>query len=540
MTGHFAEEDLTGGAVDRHQVALVEHDRGVEVDGDLLAREVDEQRLSPAHTRSAHPASDDGRVARLAPTGGEDALGGDHAAQVVGVGLGAHEDDPLAPLGPLRRVLGVQHDPADGRTRARRDGLGQAGDVAGLVEAREHEQRQLLAGDPGQRLVLVDDPLVNELAGDLERRLGGALADPRLQHPQLAALDGELDVAQVLVVRLEGGHVVQQLTVGVRDLGLQVVQRLGVADAGDDVLALRVHEEVAVHALLAGAGVAGEAHTGAGVLRHVAEDHRLHVHGRAEVVRDALLAAVEHRPLAHPGAEDRLDGGVELLAWFLGERLSGLMLDDRLELANQLLQVTRVQLGVLLDPPGGLDGLDLGLELVAFDVQHGLAEHLQQPPVGVPGEPLVAGERGQALDRLVVEPDVQDGVHHAGHGEHGARTHRDQQRVARVTEVVAHGLLHVVQVLGDLVVERVGGLALVEVDAAGVGRDREASGDGQADLDHLGEVGALPAEKRFLVLVALGEVEDVSGRHWGPSRCGGQRYAAQAAPFHHGRVLARD
>ena len=257
-------------------------------------------------------------------------------------------------------------------------------------------------------------------------------------------------------MRLEGGHVVQQLTVGVRDLGLQVVQRLGVADAGDDVLALRVHEEVAVHALLAGAGVAGEAHAGAGVLRHVAEDHRLHVHGRAEVVRDALLAAVEHRPLTHPGAKDRLDGGVELLAWFLGERLSGLMLDDRLELANQLLQVTRVQLGVLLDPPGGLDGLDLGLELVAFDVQHGLAEHLQQPPVGVPGEPLVAGEGGEALDRLVVEADVQDGVHHARHREHGARTHRDQQRVARVTQVVAHGLLHVVQVLGDLVVERVG------------------------------------------------------------------------------------
>ena len=32
---------------------------------------------------------------------------------------------------------------------------------------------------------------------------GGALADPGLQHPQLAALDGELDVAQVPVVVLQ-------------------------------------------------------------------------------------------------------------------------------------------------------------------------------------------------------------------------------------------------------------------------------------------------------------------------------------------------
>jgi hypothetical protein len=36
---------------------------------------------------------------------------------------------------------------------------------------------------------------------DPERRLGRALADAGLQHPQLAALDGELDVAQVAVVR---------------------------------------------------------------------------------------------------------------------------------------------------------------------------------------------------------------------------------------------------------------------------------------------------------------------------------------------------
>ena len=42
---------------------------------------------------------------------------------------------------------------------------------------------------------------------------GGALADPGLQHPQLAALDGELDVAQVAVVLLQLRHDPQQLVV---------------------------------------------------------------------------------------------------------------------------------------------------------------------------------------------------------------------------------------------------------------------------------------------------------------------------------------
>ena len=53
------------------------------------------------------------------------------------------------------------------------------------------------------RLVHVDQALVDELRGDPERGTRGALADAGLQHPQLAALDGELDVAQVAVVVLQ-------------------------------------------------------------------------------------------------------------------------------------------------------------------------------------------------------------------------------------------------------------------------------------------------------------------------------------------------
>ena len=53
------------------------------------------------------------------------------------------------------------------------------------------------------RLVEVDQALVDHVDRDPERRLRRALADPGLQHPELAALDGELDVAHVAVVPLE-------------------------------------------------------------------------------------------------------------------------------------------------------------------------------------------------------------------------------------------------------------------------------------------------------------------------------------------------
>ncbi len=57
------------------------------------------------------------------------------------------------------------------------------------------------------------------------------------------------------------------------------------------------------------------------------------------------------------------------------------------------------------------------LEQLALDAHHRLAEHLDQPTVGVEREPLVVGLLGQTQDRLVVEPDVQDRVHHPGHRE---------------------------------------------------------------------------------------------------------------------------
>jgi transposase len=73
-----------------------------------------------------------------------------------------------------------------------------------VVELREHQLRELGPGDAQQRLVHRDEALVDQLHGDAEGRLGGALADAGLQHPQLAALDRELDVAQVAVVASRG------------------------------------------------------------------------------------------------------------------------------------------------------------------------------------------------------------------------------------------------------------------------------------------------------------------------------------------------
>jgi hypothetical protein len=152
---------------------------------------------------------------------------------------------------------------------------------------------------------------------------------------------------------------------------------------------------------------------------------------------------------------------------------------------------------------GVVDGL---LERLTLNVQHGLAEHLDQPAVGVPGEPLVAGLLGQPLHRPVGQADVEDRVHHARHRELRAGPHADQQRVGRVAELAAHRRLKLGEVLGDLRVQLGRRAPVAQVGAARLGGDNEAGRDGKTDVGHLGQVRSLAAQQVLLVFTTLGEV----------------------------------
>ena len=57
--------------------------------------------------------------------------------------------------------------------------------------------------DPGERLLLGDDALVDHVDRDLHGGRRGPLGRPGLEHVQPAALDRELEVLDVAVVALE-------------------------------------------------------------------------------------------------------------------------------------------------------------------------------------------------------------------------------------------------------------------------------------------------------------------------------------------------
>ena len=141
----------------------------------------------------------------------------------------------------------------------------------------------------------------------------------------------------------------QQLVVAALVDLFQIGQRHRVADAGHDVLALRVLQVVPVDALRAGGRVAGERHAGAGVHAQIAEHHRDDVHRGAQVGRDPFLAPVDHRPRGVPRVEHRANREVHLLARFLRELATGVLDHDLLERLDEPAQVGGVEVQVTRD-----------------------------------------------------------------------------------------------------------------------------------------------------------------------------------------------
>ncbi|MPM36798.1 hypothetical protein SDC9_83400 [bioreactor metagenome] len=508
---HRPVEHLAGGAVDGDDVALVP---GPTVDREDLVGGVDGQLVGAGDAGPAHAAGDHRRVGGHAAVRGQHALGLDDAVDVVRGGLPADQHDVLTGLAARLGGVGVEDDHAD---RGARGGVQADGDRLGLglgVDAGVHQLVQLVGLDPADRLVLVDDALVDQVAGDLDRRPRGALAVAGLQHVELLVLDGELHVLHVPVVLLHPVHGVQELVVGLREDLLHLGQRPGRTDARDDVLALRVGEELPVELLRAGGGVAGEAHPGGGGLAHVAEHHLHHVDGGAELGGDVVGAPVDLGTRVVPGPEDGVHGAAQLLHRVGRPGAAQGLGGELLELGHQLLQVLGAQVGVA----GGTLGLLHGGEGVLVDVRgdalDDLAVHLDEAAVGVPREAGVAGLGSQRLDGGVVDAEVEDGVHHAGHGLHGTGPYGDQQRLLGPAERTARTLLEAVHRLLDLAPQSRRPLTGLHGLHARGGGDGERVRDRNPDPVHLGHTGALTTEERLHVSVALGEVVDVAAV-WG-------------------------
>ena len=303
-----AVDDDTLGAVDGDDIALMQHAVAALDAHDLLGG-VDMEALNAADAGRTHAAGNNGGMARLATVAGQNALGGDHALQVVGVGLPTNQNDLVALVGARDGVVAREHDLAHGGTGAGIKTAGESLVLLGGVELWVQELVELRGIDAAHSLIAGDQTLLDHLDGDAQGGGGGALAHAGLEHPELALLDGELNVAHVAIVILERQEdALELLACGLEARGgLEVGDGLGVADTGDDVLALGINQKITVELLGAVGRIAREGNAGRRCLALVAKGHGLYVDGGAEFVGNAMLLAVDAGTLVHPAAKDGLN-----------------------------------------------------------------------------------------------------------------------------------------------------------------------------------------------------------------------------------------
>ena len=121
----------------------------------------------------------------------------------------------------------------------------------------------------------------------------------------------------------------------------------------------------------------------------------------------------------------------------LRELAFGVLEHDLLIFGDDFLQRLGVEFGVELGFLLLLLAVEDLFKRVLGNVEHHAAEHLDEAAVGVVGEAGIVAALGQTFDRLVVEAEVEDGVHHAGHGELRAGADADQQRIVGAAELLA-------------------------------------------------------------------------------------------------------
>ena len=96
------------------------------------------------------------------------------------------------------------------------------------------------------------------------------------------------------------------------------------------------------------------------------------------------------------------------------------------------------------------------LKHVVVEFQNHIGVHLDEAAIAIKGKAAVPGLGSQAFHRLIVQAQVQDRVHHAGHRSARARADRHQKRVASIAKTFAHGGLNRGHGCFDFIGQRIG------------------------------------------------------------------------------------
>ena len=292
--------------------------------------------------------------------------------------------------------------------------------------------------------LLVDHTLVEEIHGYLHHSGTCTLTITCLEEPELTFLYGELHILHIMIVVLQ--LILQRIqllvkfrhslfhrrifsnTLLLRDactlspaLRTNLSNLLWRTDTSHYVLTLCIDEILTIEEILAITSIAREANTSSRSITHITEYHRHHRHGCTPLCRNAFHLAIENSTLIHPTIEYCADGTPKLIHRIVREILASLLLDSRLKCLDKLLQFIYRHFIVQCDTALLLHLHDDSLEWVdiflvnRLHTEHHVAIHLNKTTIAIISKALITRFTSQALYYLIIQTEVEDGIHHTWH-----------------------------------------------------------------------------------------------------------------------------
>ena len=173
---------------------------------------------------------------------GQHTLGGVHAANVLGRGFAAHQNTGFFARGTCLRGTGGKDDAAGGGTGAGGDAAGDDVTRGFWVDLRVQQFGQRVGVDAQHRLFAGNDLVLGQRHGNAHGGAAVALHPHGIQNPQMAVVDGELDLHFLAQLAATDLGVIFQLD---KAVGAEILQRRAARIAGQIDRALRLGQRIA-------------------------------------------------------------------------------------------------------------------------------------------------------------------------------------------------------------------------------------------------------------------------------------------------------
>ena len=155
------------------------------------------------------------------------------------------------------------------------------------------------------------------------------------------------------------------------------------------ILALCIGKEFSKQTFLSGCRITGKRNTGATILTHISEYHRLYIDCGTPGIRNIIIAAVNIRTRIIPGTEYSLDRSHQLFLRIIREITADLGLILCFELICKLFEILGGQVDILLYASLCFHLIDQFLKIFFTDLHNDIGIHLDKTAVTIPRPPRI-------------------------------------------------------------------------------------------------------------------------------------------------------